>query len=111
MVVRRTVMLINGHASLRALRHVRSINWLKAALLCFPHVLRMVPQNYILSESREMREFSETLGLAGRPLLQAINVREPVYESAQHIFLRRLRTDFDRDPAFFHREFSRERAL
>ncbi len=91
--------------------NVRNVNWLKATLLCFPHVLRMVPQGYLRNESPEMREFAEVLGASDRPLLQAVNVREPQYESAQHKFLNRLRADFEREPDFFIREFSRDRAF
>jgi hypothetical protein len=86
--------------------NVRNVNWLKATLLCFPHVLRMVPQGYIRNEPSEMREFAEILGTSNRPLLQAVNVREPQYEAVQHQFLNRLRSDFEQDPDFFIREFS-----
>ena len=86
--------------------NVRNVNWLKATLLCFPHVLRMVPQGYIRNEPSEMREFAEILGTSNRPLLQAVNVREPQYEPVQHQFLNRLRSDFEQDPDFFIREFS-----
>jgi len=83
--------------------NVRNVNWLKATLLCFPHVLRMVPQGYIRNEPSEMREFAEILGTSNRPLLQAVNVREPQYEPVQHQFLNRLRSDFEQDPDFFIR--------
>jgi hypothetical protein len=76
--------------------NVRSINWLKATLLCFPHVLRMLPQEYIRRDSPEMREFSETEGVSGRPLLEAVNVLDPAYVGAQQSFLRRLKRDFER---------------
>ena len=91
--------------------NVRSVNWLKATLLCFPHVLRMVPENYLRNELPEMREFSEIVGASDRPLLQGVNVLDPTYEMAQYNFVHRLTSDFDRDPDFFLREFSRDRAF
>jgi hypothetical protein len=91
--------------------NVRSLNWLKATLLCFPHVLRMVPREYLLRDLPEMREFSETEGAAGRPLLQAIDVLDPAYLGAQRSFLHRLNHDFECAPDLLIRKFSRDRAV
>jgi hypothetical protein len=89
--------------------NVRSINWLKATLLCFPHVLRMMPRDYLRTESPEMREFSEVLGPSDRPLLEGVDVLDFPYQMAHHNFLHRLSLDFERNPDFFAREFSRDR--
>lgn len=45
--------------------NVRNVNWLKATLLCFPHLLRMVPQGYLRTDSPEMRE---SLQCSRRPI-------------------------------------------
>ena len=31
--------------------HITDVNWLKATLLCFPGVRRMVPQSYVPTDS------------------------------------------------------------
>ena len=91
--------------------NVRSVNWLKATLLCFPHVLRMMPQGYIRRDSREMLQFSETAGESGRPLLEPVNVFDHAYIGAQQEFLARLQAHFECKPDFLIRRFSRDRAI
>jgi hypothetical protein len=91
--------------------NVRSVNWLKAMLLCFPHVLRMMPQGYIRRDSREMLQFSETAGESGRPLLEPVNVLDHAYIGAQQEFLARLQAHFECKPDFLIRRFSRDRAI
>src|SRR5438067_1526505 len=49
--------------------HVFDANWLKATLLCFPHVHRMVPFSFEIDDSDEIRTFRQTKGPRGEPLL------------------------------------------
>lgn len=49
--------------------HVFDANWLKATLLCFPHVHRMVPFSFEIDDSNEIRCFRNTKGPRGEPLL------------------------------------------
>ena len=48
---------------------VQSANWLKATLLCFPHVRRIVPGGYWPNDSEAIRLFTETEGIGCLPLL------------------------------------------
>jgi hypothetical protein len=47
---------------------IRNVEWLKATLLCFPQVRRIVPDSYMPIDSDEIREFLNTEGRFG-PLL------------------------------------------
>lgn len=48
---------------------IRDVNWLKATLLCFPHVHRIVPRDYRMQEPAGIEEFRHVKGLRGNPLL------------------------------------------
>jgi len=49
--------------------HIRDINWLKGTLLCFPQVRRIVPSDFPLNDSAEVRKFLRLRGARGEPLL------------------------------------------
>jgi hypothetical protein len=42
--------------------HFRDVNWLKATLLCFPQVRRMVPPEFSLNDSPEVAQFTALKG-------------------------------------------------
>jgi hypothetical protein len=70
--------------------HVRDVNWLKATLLSFPQVRRIVPKDFTLNDREEVRPFLSVKGARGEPLV----ADEPAYQhaayQAQERFLRRL---------------------
>jgi hypothetical protein len=70
--------------------HVRDVNWLKATLLCFPNVRRIVPRRYSLVEEPEFRDFCETEGPRG-PLLSSADLDSESVTAAQRDLLRKLR--------------------
>jgi len=49
--------------------HVRDANWLKATLLSFPQVRRIVPYNFQLDDLDEVKPFRNVKGARGEPLL------------------------------------------
>src|SRR5215471_12941354 len=49
--------------------HIRDVNWLKGTLLCFPQVRRIVPSDFPLNDSAEVRKFLRLRGARGEPLL------------------------------------------
>lgn len=54
--------------------HITDVNWLKATLLCFPGVRRMVPQSYVPTDSDEIRAFCDVEGPRGEPLLTPVDL-------------------------------------
>jgi hypothetical protein len=52
--------------------HITDVNWLKATLLCFPGVRRMVPHSYVPTDSYAVREFCDVEGPRGEPLLTRV---------------------------------------
>ena len=54
--------------------HITDVTWLKATLLCFPSVRRMVPQSYVPSDSAEIKEFCDIEGPRGVPLLTRVDL-------------------------------------
>lgn len=66
--------------------HVRDTNWLKATLLCFPRVHRMVPKDFQLKDSDEIKEFREIEGPRG-PLLTEVDPYESgIYEAHERLY-------------------------
>jgi hypothetical protein len=66
--------------------HVRDVNWLKATLLCFPQVRRMVPTGFSLNDSPEVQEFRKLTNAYGRPLLVEESVNcNPVYAAQMRL--------------------------
>lgn len=56
--------------------HITDVNWLKATLLSFPQVRRIVPNGFDLNDLEEVRPFLSETGARGDPLLG--------YEPAEH---------------------------
>lgn len=54
--------------------HIQDANWLKATLLCFPSVRRMVPGNYEPDDSYVVREFCELIGPRKQPLVSSVDL-------------------------------------
>jgi hypothetical protein len=87
--------------------HIRDVNWLKATLLCFPGVRRMVPGNYSPRDSEEIRQFCSVKGPRGEPLLTAVDIFSHAAIQAQEGLLRTLREHDE----FIRQNFSRARAV
>lgn len=86
--------------------HVRDINWLKATLLCFPKLYRMVPSDFHLNDSPEVIKFRETEGLRGR-LLDEFDLNQEFLEKAQKLLMDRLAVEDESSL----RRFSRQKTL
>ena len=66
--------------------HIRNANWLKATLLCFPQVRRMVPSRFDLQDKPSIAAFRRTFGPRG-PLLVEEVTTSPVADGAKHRLL------------------------
>ena len=72
--------------------HIQDVNWLKATLLLFSQVRRIVPEYFRPNDSDEVREFArETMGRAA--LLSPANLRTERVEAAQSALLQRIVAD------------------
>ncbi len=71
--------------------HIPNANWLKATLLCFPNVRRMVPSDYMYGESEEIKPFLEQIGCRGIPLLTSVDLTSSAAVRAQEALLAKLR--------------------
>jgi hypothetical protein len=79
--------------------HIRSVEWLKRALLIFPHVARIVPNEYIPSDKREISEFEDVMGRWKKPLLRRANLNSIGVQNAQFTLLKLLAED-NNNPAW-----------
>ena len=70
--------------------HITDVNWLKATLLCFPGVRRMVPQSYVPTDSDAVREFCDVEGPRGEPLLTRVDLFSPDARAAEERLLATL---------------------
>jgi hypothetical protein len=66
--------------------HIRDANWLKATLLSFPQVRRIVPSDFTLNDPPQVRPFRDIKGARGEPLLGD----EPAYLDSAHRAQERL---------------------
>jgi hypothetical protein len=49
--------------------HIRSVEWLKATLLCFPQLRRIMPSGFQVEDPPEVSAFRKINGAGGEPLL------------------------------------------
>jgi hypothetical protein len=78
--------------------HIRSVDWLKRALLIFPHVARIVPRDFFPADRREVWEFENVLGRWNKPLLRNAKLNSLGVQRAQRLLLDLLTNDFERQP-------------
>lgn len=71
--------------------HIRDENWLKATLLSFPQVRRIVPSYYDLKDSPSIRAFRELRGPRGEPLLVEEDPHSYEVYAAQQRLAQKLR--------------------
>jgi hypothetical protein len=86
------------------------ITWLKATLLCFPHLLRMAPAGFEVNDSAAVKRFAETEGAGGQPLVGRVDLVSDRVAEAQGALAGRLARDVQRYGPRFLERFSRERA-
>jgi hypothetical protein len=89
--------------------HIRSVDWLKRALLIFPHVARIMPRDYFPRDERDVLEFERTSGRWGAPLLRQADLTSRGVREAQLTLLKLLSNDCQNDPSFLARYGSRSR--
>ena len=74
--------------------HITDVDWLKATLLSFPQVRRIVPRGFDLNDSAEIKPFRSREG-ARRPLL----AEEPAELEGAYLAQRRLKERLEKtDP-------------
>lgn len=62
--------------------HIHNENWLKATLLCFGQVRRIVPDSFTVRDMATIRPYVTLEGPDG-PLLDAADIRSPRLHSAR----------------------------
>jgi hypothetical protein len=90
--------------------HIRDENWLKATLLSFPYLERMVPAGYELNDQAAERFFSNTCGRFNKPMLRRRDLNTPEIYHAQCIVSERIEQDLRHDREAFRDRFSCEAA-
>ena len=80
--------------------HIHNVNWLKANLIIFPCVKRMLPINYLPNE-REVYKFTQPF-LKKPPLLRRVMIDSPRSRDAQAILATKLK-ESSRNKAFLKR--------
>jgi hypothetical protein len=87
--------------------HIRDESWLKATLLYFPHILRIVPEGFNTTDSAFVRQVARYPRNAWQePLLGRYRMRNLVTDEAVDRLTLRLMQDIAEDPTFARR-FSR----
>jgi hypothetical protein len=70
--------------------HIHDPNWLKATLLCFQQVRRMVPGGFSLKDSEEVKKFRTLKDASGEPLLYEESLETSSVHQAQGRLVTRL---------------------
>jgi hypothetical protein len=87
--------------------HVRDETWLKATLLYFPHILRMVAPEFEPHDGATVKTLTEEKGSRGEPLLGSYNLKSLAILDAVDRLTHRLVDDIRTNPAFAQ-QFSRD---
>jgi hypothetical protein len=87
--------------------HIQDANWLKATLLCFPGVRRMIPQNYMPDDSRTVREFCELMGPRNLPLVSSVDLFSSSATMAENNLLKKLQAN----DAFIRARYSKAKTV
>ncbi|GJL57832.1 MAG: hypothetical protein NPIRA03_06890 [Nitrospirales bacterium] len=74
---------------------IHDVNWLKATLLCFPQVRRMVPSWVKLREQPDIAEFRKVKGPRNQPLLVEEDVNQSAVYQAQQRLLAHIKDHED----------------
>jgi len=87
--------------------HITDVNWLKATLLSFPGVRRMVPAHYEPNDLPDIREFCDLKGPRGAPLLTNANLFSRAATTAETDLLKKLQEN----DAFIRSRYSRRKTI
>lgn len=87
--------------------HITDVNWLKGTLLCFPGVRRMVPGYYEPNDLPEIKEFCNTAGPRGEPLLTNANLFCAAATAAETDLLEKLKAN----DQFIRSRYSRRKTI
>ncbi|MCK1466869.1 hypothetical protein [Bradyrhizobium sp. CW10] len=82
--------------------HFQDPQWLKKALLVFPHVVRMVPPKFYPQDMQDVWAFENRQGRRGS-LLQRAELDTPAIKKAYNVLERRLKREVEQDPSFLLR--------
>jgi len=77
--------------------HIPSADWLKRALIVFPHVARIVPENFASYDPKEIWDFENVQGRRGEPLLKRAHLLSGGVWTAQQKLVDRLENDIGKD--------------
>jgi hypothetical protein len=77
--------------------HIRDLEWLKATLLTFPHLHRMVPPEFEIKDDPKVDEFRRTIGAGDRELVIKEDLTTQEVIDAQDFFKSKLEAE---DPSF-----------
>jgi hypothetical protein len=78
--------------------HVRDEAWLKATLLYFPHILRMVPPRFETRDSPLVRDLVHLPGARGEPLVGFYRTNTAAIDQAIDRLTSRLMSDIEKSP-------------
>jgi hypothetical protein len=72
--------------------HIRDVNWLKATLLCFPQLRRILPDDFDPEDSFDVSRFARIKNARGEPLLSneytgASSTWSPVQEAQNRLLV------------------------
>lgn len=87
--------------------HFRDVNWLKASLLWFQQVRRIVPPDFAFNDIDEVRELHDLAGTGDNPLIKD----EPAYAFCVWEAQKRLLAVLQAQPTRFLDQFTRARAI
>jgi len=80
--------------------HVRDESWLKATLLCFPYIERMIPEGYEVNDQGAAHFFATHDGRFEKPMLRRRSLDDGYVEQAQTILSRKLAEDLEASRRF-----------
>lgn len=89
--------------------HFRDPEWVKRTLLIFPHLVRMVPANFVPRDRFEIFEYLRAEGRRG-PLIRNANMDTTGVLSAQKALKQRIEKDLNTNPRVFLRRYGAEAA-
>ena len=83
--------------------HIHNANWLKATLLCFKQVVRIVPSSYTTRDRATIKPYTSLQGRNGRPLLDTADI----FASEVHDAQRALRANIEANLDEIKRKFQK----
>jgi len=76
--------------------HIRDAEWLKATLLCFPSLDRMVPSDYMVGDAAIPKFFAEHKGRLGQPMLGIRKIDDEKTAPERQVLLDRVTEDVEK---------------